>query len=290
MASSSQHGRRPQIGYLIGATLLAALAGVAAIAGVDAPLDHWASRGGPGHSLTMTVVKSLEVASGPIIIGAIIWSLPRAVRRTALVRLGLTLAVALPIAGITAWLRWLDVADGVVSVLRLLLGATPLVLMVLLLALYTNGPKLAVGLLLTAILAALITHSFKWSLGRARPQTDLGPAHFQPFHGGDGDFESFPSGHSSHAAVLALTLGIMFPRARIPLWIWVGVIGAERIVSDKHFLSDVAAGYAVGFLAMSITRGVLGSVFFEPSRTPSNQITAKTHPTEATGAEPSPGA
>lgn len=141
------------------------------------------------------------------------------------------------------------------------------ILLLLVLSLFPNGKRLALGFIAALLLSTLITHALKWTIGRARPQTDLGPALLNP-RTGDGDFESFPSGHSSGAITLALLLGFYFPRWR-GLFVFFGlVVGFERIVGDKHYLSDVLGGFVVGALAVYFCLRLLGPTFYHPTGPP----------------------
>lgn len=61
-------------------------------------------------------------------------------------------------------------------------------------------------------------------------------------------FDSFPSGHSNHAWVLAAFLCLLWPRAR---WIWIVVAAGcalARVRYERHFFTDVVAGGAFGWL------------------------------------------
>jgi len=96
---------------------------------------------------------------------------------------------------------------------------------------------------ITALVAAL-----KAIYERARP--DLGSPISLPHS------YSFPSGHASTAVVLYGVLGLLAAeRSRSPLRAiaWLGAaaavafaIGASRVLLNVHFVSDVAAGFAVG--------------------------------------------
>lgn len=56
---------------------------------------------------------------------------------------------------------------------------------------------------------------------------------------------SFPSGHSATMMAAALSLGVIFPRWRLPLWSAAGLIAASRIVVAAHYPSDVMGGLIV---------------------------------------------
>ena len=85
----------------------------------------------------------------------------------------------------------------------------------------------------------------KAATGRARPNDSPGdPAEFEPFHGD----ASFPSGHTTVAFAFASALDEETQSAWVP---WVAypaaaAVGWARIVQNKHWLSDVVAGAALG--------------------------------------------
>jgi membrane-associated phospholipid phosphatase len=60
---------------------------------------------------------------------------------------------------------------------------------------------------------------------------------------------SFPSGHTSSAFAMATVANEHFgPRIGIPAYLAASLIGASRIQSNKHHLSDVVAGAALGYI------------------------------------------
>lgn len=95
--------------------------------------------------------------------------------------------------------------------------------------------------------SGLITIGFKNLIGRARPVFFENPDtwYSSPFT----DtylFASFPSGHSTTAAALAMVLYLLAPRLAalfVLMAVWVGV---TRIGLGAHFPSDVIAGLSVG--------------------------------------------
>lgn len=182
--------------------------------------------------------------------------------------------IIVPILAVLAVLTWF--ADQTISdalsyeefredlepVLRGVLGAMGYVILLIVLGSYPNGRRLCLGFLATMLLSTFVTHALKLGIGRGRPQLELGPAHYQPFHAREGDLESFPSGHASAAAAMAVLMGMYFPRARRVFYAMAAIVGFERIVTDKHYLSDVLAGYAVGILAVLVCLRALGRQFY----------------------------
>lgn len=101
--------------------------------------------------------------------------------------------------------------------------------------------------------AQLVTQTFvqgvKFATGRTRPDGS--------------DQRSLPSGHmaaaSATATVLQRHLGW---KAGVPAYAFATYVGASRMSADKHYLSDVLLGAAVGIAAgRSVTVGVAGHKF-----------------------------
>jgi membrane-associated phospholipid phosphatase len=114
-------------------------------------------------------------------------------------------------------------------------------------------------------------------IGRARPymidpgpgpgpgpgMENHGPLFFGPVLGRD--FASFPSGHATSAAAVAVVLAWAFPKARYPLCLWVALVCLSRVALNDHFVSDVAAGAILGYcLARSLMGAVHGSAVHPP--------------------------
>ncbi|HOW85378.1 MAG TPA: phosphatase PAP2 family protein [Candidatus Aminicenantes bacterium] len=110
----------------------------------------------------------------------------------------------------------------------------------------------------SAILQSFLADTFlKGLAGRQRPLAAggldhwAGPAGFyKRFEKGRSEFyDSFPSGHSAAAFALATVVSLQYRHEP-----WVGVlsytlataVGLSRLALDKHWLSDVVAGAAVG--------------------------------------------
>jgi membrane-associated phospholipid phosphatase len=65
--------------------------------------------------------------------------------------------------------------------------------------------------------------------------------------------QSFPSAHTATAVGLAIALTALYPRG---WWLFTAlaiISGAQRMVSQSHFLSDVLAGAAIGCLVGAIS-------------------------------------
>jgi membrane-associated phospholipid phosphatase len=177
-------------------------------------------------------------------------------------------AVGIPIALL---LERGAITGSAAVVVRFLMGGLLWVMILGVLSRFTNGRRVMLAFLVALLLSTLITHSAKWMIGRARPKTDLGTLTFAPLLMPNvGDYESFPSGHSSAAAVVGLTFALLVPRATPFFIVWVVFIGFERIVTESHFPSDVFAGFAVGCASVLLVRARLGEDYFSraPTVTP----------------------
>ncbi|MEK7824082.1 MAG: phosphatase PAP2 family protein [Candidatus Eisenbacteria bacterium] len=81
----------------------------------------------------------------------------------------------------------------------------------------------------------LVVEGLKWSVNRTRPDGDRRRAN-----------SSFPSSHAANAAGLALVLGRRWRRLAPGLWLLAVLVGFSRIYLNRHFLSDVLCGVAIG--------------------------------------------
>jgi undecaprenyl-diphosphatase len=118
-------------------------------------------------------------------------------------------------------------------------------------ALKRRQPRVALFLFVSIELSALVTEGAKRLADRPRPDTALVFA----------SSTSFPSGHAlgSMVAVLALAV-VLLPLVRRDLRPWAMVVGAVivlsvgigRVALNVHHLSDVVAGWALGYLYFAV--------------------------------------
>jgi len=60
---------------------------------------------------------------------------------------------------------------------------------------------------------------------------------------------SFPSSHAANAFAIAMVLAWRWRRLAIAFWFLAALVAASRVYLDRHFLSDVTVGAAIGLLS-----------------------------------------
>ena len=123
---------------------------------------------------------------------------------------------------------------------------------------YGYVSKLLVFLFTAVALSGLTASLSKNVIGRARPKLydELGSLEFRPFSF-DYAFASFPSGHATTTGALAGVLAIVWPRARVPVFVAGAWIAATRFLITVHYFTDAVAGYALGLAFAYFLRGRL---------------------------------
>ncbi len=115
------------------------------------------------------------------------------------------------------------------------------------------------------LIANLVAVGIKIVAGRARPEVDVNnPRDFQLFRGlKGGEFQSFPSGHTTSAFAFAATISSELARWQPGtrwtvgpvLYTGAALVGASRMYNNKHWASDVLAGAAIGtFVGTKVVR------------------------------------
>ena len=110
-------------------------------------------------------------------------------------------------------------------------------------------------LFLAVAVPGLFTTIVKRIIGRARPYADFhrDPFTYAPFAWRP-EFASLPSGHATNVGALALAVGAIWPRARVPMWLFALIIMFSRVVVFAHHPSDVIAGAMVGAVGAALVR------------------------------------
>jgi membrane-associated phospholipid phosphatase len=125
-------------------------------------------------------------------------------------------------------------------------------------------------LLAASIGAGLLADCLKELVGRTRPHSlDLANATFSStFHGWLPHFTtkaaqlSFPSGHATTAAGLAVGLAMVYPRWRWLFGLCVAAVMTQRVVVHAHFPTDVMVGATLGAVwSRQCFRGAPGRMF-----------------------------
>lgn len=100
--------------------------------------------------------------------------------------------------------------------------------------------------------AGLVEFAVKHIVSRPRPATALqsltvlGPSVVP-------EIDSFPSGHATSVFAVATVFGAFYPRLRWPLYAVAAAVAVGRVYLDRHYLSDILAGAAIGIaIALSL--------------------------------------
>ncbi|MEW6093717.1 MAG: phosphatase PAP2 family protein [Chloroflexota bacterium] len=105
----------------------------------------------------------------------------------------------------------------------------------------------ALTVLVSIIALAVIVLAVKFSIRRRRPEGEWGGFYRAT------DPHSFPSGHAARAVLIAiLAIGLGPAWLAILLCLWAPLVALARVAMGVHYVSDVAAGAALGLIAGGI--------------------------------------
>lgn len=109
--------------------------------------------------------------------------------------------------------------------------------------------SIALSMLVSIIITAVVVLVIKFLVRRRRPEGEWGSIYRST------DPHSFPSGHATRAALLAvLAIGLGPTWFGLMLAIWAPLVILARVAMGVHYFSDVVAGailgLAVGWLAL----------------------------------------
>jgi len=123
-----------------------------------------------------------------------------------------------------------------------------------------SGPqrRAADHILVTTLAASALPHLLKTVFDQERPdrRTLLGHWRGIPFSGKK--YDAFPSGHAVHVGALASAASRLPTRQRNLVWSLGAGLVTTRVVLLAHWMSDVAAGLAVGAILERALRWVTG--------------------------------
>ncbi|MGA7614224.1 MAG: phosphatase PAP2 family protein [Thermoanaerobaculia bacterium] len=104
---------------------------------------------------------------------------------------------------------------------------------------------LAVGMAISGLFGGIAVQIFKAVIGRSRPELWLGP-----FHHAWGGSSSFPSGHTIGAFAIGgvIFFGFRSWPLRIAALVLASAVGVSRVLSFRHWPSDVVASALTGLL------------------------------------------
>lgn len=108
-------------------------------------------------------------------------------------------------------------------------------LLVVALATGSAGPATARAAIIALVPVNVAVEGLKWSVDRARPDGEKRRSN-----------SSFPSSHAANAAALALVFAARWKRLAIGFALLAALVAFSRMYLNRHFLSDVLAGAAIG--------------------------------------------
>ncbi|MCA9245090.1 MAG: phosphatase PAP2 family protein [Phycisphaerales bacterium] len=161
----------------------------------------------------------------------------------------------------TVMARFREGRDGFRKVWEIVSGLGMFLMPMAILGVFPNRRRLVPTFVVAITGSAIVTQLLKLCIGRYRPYVDNGHLTFAPFTF-DGQTHSFPSGHVTTAVTMAALLGIYFPRYRWVFYFYAFWVAIERMMNDKHYLSDVLAGAVIGLGTVFLLIQSLGAEYF----------------------------
>lgn len=116
-----------------------------------------------------------------------------------------------------------------------------------------------VRMLASHLVATAIKSALKSSIDRTRPSRALDEGHHAGKGTGSDDtsLNSFPSGHTAGAVAVAQAVATESTLAGLPFQAAALGVAALQPSRGKHYLSDVAAGAVIGWLAERLTNAIV---------------------------------
>jgi membrane-associated phospholipid phosphatase len=91
--------------------------------------------------------------------------------------------------------------------------------------------------------AGLVEFTLKHLVGRPRPVAALTVGLIAP---SPAEIDSFPSGHATSVFAVATVFAAYYPGLRWPLYGLAAAIALGRVYLERHYVSDIVAGAAIG--------------------------------------------
>lgn len=112
------------------------------------------------------------------------------------------------------------------------------------------------------LVATGLKSAVKHRIDRARPAKAIedGKTRFARGHSHDHDLNSFPSGHTAGAVAVARAASRDIDGAGVPATIATIAVAAAQAPSGHHYLSDVVAGAAIGWIAEALVSAVFDRI------------------------------
>lgn len=125
-----------------------------------------------------------------------------------------------------------------------------------------------VRMLIAHGIAAAMKTAIKRTVDRARPEhaIESGDERFDTGGTDDHDLNSFPSGHTAGAVAVSRALAVDLPSTAVPGMMLATAVAAIQLPRGKHYIGDVLAGAAVGWVAARAASELLDPVFSEWDR------------------------
>jgi len=114
--------------------------------------------------------------------------------------------------------------------------------------------NMAFLVLLVSILSGTTVTLVKVGVQRPRPFIAAGVPTETPHESKltNSDFHSFPSGHTAVAFGLAMSLTLLYPQGKVLFFTLASLAGAQRVITQAHYPSDVLAGILVGVITAQL--------------------------------------
>ena len=110
--------------------------------------------------------------------------------------------------------------------------------------------KVGFEIIQAALYSGGITTALKLAVGRARPYTNQGSSHYEPFTIMDDGYHSFPSGHTQLAFALSTVLSrnVDSRTLKVLAFVPAAMTAFSRIYQDYHWTSDCFVSAVIGYI------------------------------------------